>query len=277
MTSAGAGQGRVVELVGEPGIGKSRLLTELVAQTDAPVLWMDGDIYATGTPYQPFHQLFAQRLGLRPGDTRGAERRVRAVVANLTPHLEPLLPLVGAVAGLDVPTTPEVEAMEPEVRKLALEATTSEVLGALFAEPTLLVANDVQFMDEATTDLLDRLIADAPSRRWLIVTARLPTAEWQLTPAAHTTSLELQPLAPEAADVLLARAIGDRHVPAHRMAALVERADGNPLFLTEMAAGIESLLGVRRSRTRSRRSSRPGSTGSPRRTSTCCARPRCSA
>ncbi len=78
------------------------------------------------------------------------------------------------VAGVDVPATPEVEAMEPEVRKQALEATTSEVLGALFADPTLLVFNDVQFMDEATTDLLDRLAADTPSRSWLIVAARLP-------------------------------------------------------------------------------------------------------
>jgi predicted ATPase len=242
MTSTSAGHGRVVELVGEAGIGKSRLLNELVSQTDAPVLWLDGDIYATGTPYQPFHQLFAQRLGLRPGDARGAERRVRAVVSSLTPHLEPLLPLVCVVAGVDVATTPEVEAMEPEVRKVALEATTSEVLGALFADPTLLVFNDVQFMDEATTDLLDRLTTDAPSRPWLIVATRLPTAEWQLSSAAHTTSLELEPLAPGAADDLLALAIGDRHVPAHRMAALVERADGNPLFLTEMAAGIDSLL-----------------------------------
>ena len=242
MASASAGNGRVVELVGEPGIGKSRLLNELVSQTDVPVLWMDGDIYATGTPYQPFHQLFAQRLGLRPGDTRGAERRVRAVVARLTPHLEPLLPLVCVVAGLDVPTTPEVEAMEPEVRKQALEATTSEVLGALFDGATLLVANDVHFMDEATTDLLDRLIADAPARTWMIVAARLPTADWQLSPATHTTTLELPPLAREAADDLLTLAIGDRHIPAHRIAALVERADGNPLFLTEMAAGIDSLL-----------------------------------
>ncbi len=242
MASATAGAGRVVELVGEPGIGKSRLLDELVAQTDAPVLWMDGDIYATGTPYQPFHQLFAQRLGLRPGDTRGAERRVRAIVSQLTPHLEPLLPLVCIVAGVDVQATPEVEAMEPEVRKQALEATTSEVLGALFTDPTLLVFNDVQFMDEATTDLLDRLAADSPARRWLVVATRHPSAQRQLPPGAHVTSLALEPLTRAAADDLLALAIGDRHVPAHRMAALVARADGNPLFLTEMAASIDSLL-----------------------------------
>ena len=240
--SAARGEGRVVELVGEPGMGKSRLLQELVARVDLDVLWLDGDIYATSTPYEPFHRLFAQRLGIERGDERAVLKRLRSEVRDHAPQHLPLLPLLAIVAGVEIPTTRAVEALDPSVRKHALESMTSEVLGSALDRPTLLVFNDVHFMDEASTDLLERLAQDTPERPWLVAATRRPSSEWRLAPGAARSSVTLDPLSDAAADALLAAAVGDRQVPAHRAAALVARAGGNPLFLTGLAAGIDALL-----------------------------------
>ncbi|MGO4257664.1 adenylate/guanylate cyclase domain-containing protein [Marmoricola sp. RAF53] len=240
--AATTGSGSSVELVGEPGIGKSRLAQELAARAGLDVLWMDGDIYATSTPYEPFHRLFAQRLRIERGDERAVLRRLRALVRDHAPHQLPMLPLLAIVAGIDLAPTREVDALDNAVRKHVLESVTSEVLGAALDRPTLIVFNDVHFMDEATTDLLDRLARDAAGRPWLIVATRRPSSQWQLDPGPGRASVTLGPLADDAADALLAAAMGDRQVPAHRTAALVARAGGNPLFLTGLAAGVDALL-----------------------------------
>jgi class 3 adenylate cyclase/tetratricopeptide (TPR) repeat protein len=235
--SARAGAGRQVEIVGEPGVGKSRLLRELVDVSAVRPLWLDGNMYATRTPFEPFHRLFEQRVGIDRSMPDAADR-LRDLVAGLDPALLAWLPLIGIVADIPIPETDEVRALDDAARKERLEAATSAVLGALLRDPTLMVFNDVDFMDEASTDLLDRLAADGVDRPWLLVVTRRPTAEWRPRPGPHVTTLQLAALGPEAADELLATALVDAVLPAHRMAELVERSGGNPLFLTELAAGL---------------------------------------
>ncbi|CAB4688871.1 unannotated protein [freshwater metagenome] len=238
-TAAQAGHGSATELVGEAGVGKSRLLSELAAVSGGQPWWLNGDIYATRTPYEPFQRLFATRLGIDHRLPEAADD-LQALVAGLRPDLVPWLPLIGVVTGIDLPETAEVGALDPTVRKARLEEVTSALLAEILLEPTLLVFNDVHFMDEASTDLLDRLVRDVATRPWLIVATRRPTSLWSLPRVEHGAAIALAPLAPDDADTLLSAAMGDAALPAHRRAALVERSGGNPLYLTELASGLGS-------------------------------------
>jgi class 3 adenylate cyclase/tetratricopeptide (TPR) repeat protein len=236
------GQGRVVELIGPPGAGKSRLLEELVARTDASVLWADGDIYGTATPYQPLHRLLRHELGVAedaPPDAISGS--LRELIEAAAPDLLPWLPLIGIVAGVDLPTTPEVQTIDPEVRKERLEQATSEALGCLLTDPTIFIFNDVHYMDESSVDLLRRLAADVEDRPWLLIATRRPDSDISMPDVAHVASIDLQPLDMSAAEQLVLLATADMPLSSHRIEAVIDRAAGNPLFLKELVAGANDL------------------------------------
>jgi tetratricopeptide (TPR) repeat protein len=156
------------------------------------------------------------------------------LVGGSAPDLLPWLPLIGIVAGVDIPATPEVDRLDPGVRRAKAESATSELLGKLLSSPTVLVLNDVHFMDEATLGLVRRLATDAKDRPWLIITTRRPTVDSPADPAPHVQTLELSPLEPASAEHLLAAATQEAPLPAHQLRRLTERAGGNPLFLTRL-------------------------------------------
>lgn len=235
---AAIGTGRVVDLVGEPGMGKSRLLEELAARTDSWMLHADGDIYGTTTPYQPMQRMLRYTMGLpESADSATLASVLDAVARRSTPDLLPWLPLIGIVAGAEVEPTPEVERLDPEVRKHRLEQATSDMLGRLLRRPVVMVFNDVHFMDEATLDLVRQLIADVWDRPWTIVLTRRPDFP-PVAPDAATSTLVLEPLGAEAAAELLAVATDSAPLPAYRLQQLADRAGGNPLFLREISSGV---------------------------------------
>jgi class 3 adenylate cyclase/tetratricopeptide (TPR) repeat protein len=241
VTAASKGQGGVVEVVGSPGIGKSRLLEELAERCDARVLWADGEIYGSATPYRPMQQLLRHTLGL-PADVD--DKTLAAVMTDLTvgtaPDLVSSLPLIGVVAGVEMPSTPEVDALDHTVRKARLESVTSDLLGRLLTMPIIMVFNDLYLMDEATVDFLRRLAADVSDRPWVIVTTRRPESTSPFDKSQPVTRVRLEPLSIEAATVFLVAATDDSPLPPHRVRQLAERAGGNPLFLRALMAGASA-------------------------------------
>lgn len=236
---ARAGFGQVVEVVAPPGMGKSRLVQQVLDEVDGWVLRADGDIYGSATPYQPMQRMLRRALDL-PLDVP-QERLVetlRELTGHAAPDLLPYLPLVAVVAGVAVPSTPEVDVLDPQVRRDRLERVTSDLLGRLLRRPVVMVLNDTQFMDEATAQLVRRLAADAVRRPWLLVVTRRPDAPSVLEPAGHVRSLELPPLDAAALERLVVLSLDGTPLAPHRRAALVRRAGGNPLFLRQMLAAV---------------------------------------
>lgn len=237
---AAEGEGQVIEIVAAPGVGKSRLVEELCERVSARALWVDGDIYGSVTPYQPMHRLFRQTLAL-PEDVDPAtlEAVLTDLVAGTAPHLLEWLPLIGVVAGVELPDTPAVATLDPEARRARLESATSELLGTLLDTPRVLVLNDTQFMDEATLGLMRRLALDVTGRPWLILVLRRADAEWPLGAMQYRT-MALAPLAGDAAAALVAEATRTTPLPDYRVEQLVRHAGGNPLFLTQLISAAAS-------------------------------------
>jgi class 3 adenylate cyclase/tetratricopeptide (TPR) repeat protein len=239
LAAARQGRGRVVEIVGEPGIGKSRLVQELRDQAaEVLALSVTCDPYSASTPYGPFRVTLGALLGIADDeeDERNAER-LRSVVERLAPHLVPWLPLLAMPLGVAVPATPETEQLDQRFLRRRLEEVTGELLAVLLPGPTLLCVEDAHWLDEASAGLLRHLTTGATARPWLICVTRRDIGPSCADPADdHVTVLHPPPLTPEDAAALVDAAT--EHVPLspHRIAALAERSGGNPLFLRELVA-----------------------------------------
>jgi hypothetical protein len=250
LESLRAGSSSLVDLVGEPGLGKSRLIEELRTRAgEIRTLSVESDEYGSSKAYGVFRSLLHDLLGLtddaHPPET---ERALRTYVEAAAPHLAQWLPLLGTPLGLDIEDTPETELLDERFRRERVHEVTAELLGMLLLEPALLVFEDAHWMDDASAELLRHLITQLELRPWMVVVTRRDQETGFVTPEASSkVRIDLLPLGPEHASALLHATTEEMPLLPHELEALAERSGGNPLFLAELlaaarqAGGIESL------------------------------------
>jgi class 3 adenylate cyclase/tetratricopeptide (TPR) repeat protein len=236
--SAREGVGRMVDLIGEPGIGKSRLVEELEARSGIPSFWAVCDEYESSTPYFSFRGLLHGLLEVaREASPTEVERTLRRRVAEAAPELEPWIPLLGTALGLDLPATPETSSLDERFVPDRTAETLIQLLAALRSEPTLFVFDDVHWMDEASVGVLTLVSKQVAERPWVVlVTRRDVTTGFVAAAGPHIVALRPLPLSGEAAAELARVATEDVPLPPHVLNALTERSGGNPFFLGELVA-----------------------------------------
>jgi tetratricopeptide (TPR) repeat protein len=235
-------RGSVVDIVGEPGMGKSRLVDELTTRAGAlTVLIARCESYESSTPYFPFRSLLRELLGITDGaDAKGvAQRLVDRIQAN-APEVVPWLPLLAIPLDVWVQPTPEVEGLDEEFVRARMAEVLDRFLELVLPTPTLIVFDDVHWMDEASTDLLQRIVSSASRRPWLIcLTRRSGQGVFHLGTDVERITIELEALDASRAAELVETATEDEPLPPHVMAVLAERSGGNPLFLRELVAAAK--------------------------------------
>jgi class 3 adenylate cyclase/tetratricopeptide (TPR) repeat protein len=240
------GFGSIVELVGEPGIGKSRLAQELRENcADMRQINLRCQEYEASTPYYPFRPFLRSLLDVQLNGGSEHNRTVLAErLATVDDELVPWTPLLAAPLDVDVESTPEVESLDPAFWRARLHGVMGTLLGHLLDSPTLLVFDDVHWMDDASSELLRYLGTQLPTRPWLTCTTRRPIdggfAAAEGTPPLPALTLRLEPLPEEDAKKLAVAAAGDRPLTDEELAALMERGAGNPLFLQRLASVDEA-------------------------------------
>jgi class 3 adenylate cyclase/tetratricopeptide (TPR) repeat protein len=247
------GFGSFVELIGDAGIGKSRILEELCDRAEGLTLVSTGcEQYEATTPYFPFRKLLRGLLDVEvDGDAEANSVALADRLEQIDPELTPWMPLVADVIDAPVHATPEANDLQPEFRRARLHGVVETVLGELLEPPTLLLVEDVHWMDEASSDLLRHLGSRVATKPWLVCATRRPGESGFLAAAGNppvpAMSLRLDPL-PEADAHELAVAAGAEGLPPEELAAITERAGGNPLFVQELVAatrgseqGLEAL------------------------------------
>lgn len=235
--AAADGRGRVVVLSGEVGVGKTRLVEELRAVAGAAggeLRLVQCEQYEQRTPYFAARLLLAAALGVADG-AHAAD--VVARVAATAPALVEWSPLVGDVLGIAVPENKRTRDLEAQFRRERTSQVVGQLLRSALGRPALLAFEDVQWLDDASAGVVTELAASARSEAWLLVlTQRDDTTGDTIAGLDGATRLEVVPLAAEAANELVLAATADAPIRPERRRAIVERAEGNPLFLEELVS-----------------------------------------
>jgi class 3 adenylate cyclase/tetratricopeptide (TPR) repeat protein len=236
---------RLIELVGEPGIGKSRLLEEVKTRAlGFQQLAASCDPYGAAQPYSALQGLLRPLAGITPEMSAAeAGEQLKPWIEAIMPDLAGWLPLLAIPFGATVPSTPEVDRLDLSFIHERLHDAVAQFLQRVLMMPSLIVIEDVHWLDDASSFLLQHLTRTRASVPWLFVMTRRPEGATFVSPEFGDV-VELAPLTGDDANELALVAAGDVPLSEQDLAAVGERAGGNPLFVRELIAAAKSDGGV---------------------------------
>ena len=237
LEQAGAGQGQVVAVIGEPGVGKSRLFWEF-RQSHPTHGWLQlassSVSYGKATPYLPVVD-FLKAYGQI--EVRDEPRRIREKLTGklltLDETLKPILPAILAL--LDVPVEDAAwQALDPlQRRRYTLEAVKRLLVRESQVQPVLAVFEDLHWIDTETQAVLELLVDSLPTARVLLLVNYRPEYQHGWGSKTYYTQLRLDPLPAASAEELLQSLLGDDSGLEPLRPRLIAQTQGNPFFLEE--------------------------------------------
>ena len=237
LERAAGGRGQLVALVGEPGVGKSRLVWEFTRshRTAGWLVLESGSVsYGKTTPYLPVIDLVKAYCKIEERDDwRAVREKVTGKLLTLDRALETALPAFFAL--LDVPIEGDPwQALDPRQRReRTLDAVKRLLIRESQLQPLLLVFEDLHWIDTETQALLDSLVESLPTTRMLLLVNYRPEYKHDWGNKTYYAQLRLDPLPAESAEELLNALVGEHETVAPLKALLIERTEGNPFFIEE--------------------------------------------
>ena len=248
LEEARDGRGLMVALVGEPGIGKSRLAVEIVRRAEAggfATAWTSSQSYASVFPYHVVVQLVPQLLD---GTTRGHGRTDVALRAAGTDADDATIAtwahVIDDVLGTASEPAPELNDLSPAGKQRILVHAIGGLLRARSAQrPMLVVLDDLHWADPASLSVVEELLATIPDLHVaLMATYRSNWSHgWEGRSAYE--QINLRPLRPDDARRMAADLVTGRSMPEGVAERVLERSGGNPLFLEELIHGERAASG----------------------------------
>jgi predicted ATPase/class 3 adenylate cyclase len=248
------GRGQIVTVMGEAGLGKSRLVGE-ARQAHSGLRWLDGRSlsFESATPYSAFAGLLNRLVGIRPDqpDQERYSRLVSALAADLPPaRVELLAPALANLLGIALSgdALERVRYLEPaQVRARIFDAVAEWFEAMPAAGPLVLAFDDVHWSDPTSLDLLHTLLplaARVPLALILVFRPNPQEQAWGLHETAareHApvyTSIVLRPLSEAGARELVANLLHIEDLPERVRSLILAKAEGNPFFVEEVIRAL---------------------------------------
>jgi len=239
----GDGRGRAVEILGEAGVGKSRLIAEVADDERIfQQVKVECQPYHSNTAYAAAKVVLRRLVGIPySASADEAGRLLKRTVGRVRPDLLPMLPLLAVPLDATVRPTPEVDALATDFVLARTHESVIDLLTVMVGTPTLFLVEDAYYADPASAALFSALAVKIADRPWLLFATNRPDSTLLLTGVESIHRMDLAPL-PEAAAVELAgAAFADLPAGADAAAALAavaDRAGGNPLFVLELMQAV---------------------------------------
>jgi len=237
LEQARSDHGQVVVVVGEPGLGKSRLFFEFIHSHRAQewLILESGSVsYGKATPYLPVIDLLKAYFKIQDrDDQREIREKVTGKLLTLDKSLEFTLPAFLAL--LDVPVDDSAwQVLDPlQRRQLTLDAVKRLLLRESQVQPLILLFEDLHWIDSETQAMLESLVESLPTSRLLLLVNYRPEYQHGWASKSYYTQLKLDPLPPDSAGEILNSVLGNDHGLQSLKELLIERTEGNPFFLEE--------------------------------------------
>jgi tetratricopeptide (TPR) repeat protein len=237
LERARSGHGQIVAVVGEPGVGKSRLYWEITHSHRTQgwlILEASSISYGKATAFLPIIDLLRAYFQIEArDDARKIREKVTGKVLSLDRALESSLPAFFTL--LDVPPDdPEWARLDPVQRRpRTLDAVRRLLLRESQIQPLVVIFEDLHWIDAETQALLDSLVESLPTARLLLLVNYRPEYRHGWGSKTYYRQLRIDPLPPESADELLAALLGPDPTLEPLKRLLVQRTEGNPFFLEE--------------------------------------------
>ena len=237
LARAEAGHGQVVALVGEAGVGKSRLVYECVHAHHLQgwrVLESASVSYGKATPYFPIIDLLRRYSHVDDSDDpRTIRAKMTGQILTLDETLHDTLPALLALLDALPADSPFAQLDPPQRRQRTRDALKRVLLRESQVQPLLLVCEDLHWIDSETQALLDSLVESLPTARILLLVNYRPEYQHGWGSKTFYTQIRLDPLPPARADELLQALMGTDPSLAALTPLLIARTEGNPFFLEE--------------------------------------------
>jgi class 3 adenylate cyclase/predicted ATPase len=237
------GDGQVVLLSGEPGIGKSRMLRALrehLSDEQYTPLSHYCSPHHTNSALYPVNDLLERATRLdraAPADAQLAT--LETVLSRSNDRLDEVVPLLAALLGVPTGQRYPALALTPEVQKRRTLQALLDQLGALASQqPVLALYEDVHWIDPSTLELLGMVIERVRQLRVLALITFRPEFQPPWVGHAHVTALTMSRLGRRQGADLVVRVTGDKPLPGEVVAQIVGRTDGVPLFVEELTKTV---------------------------------------
>ena len=237
LEQAKAGHGQIVGVMGEPGLGKSRLFYEFKLTSVSGCLVLEAFAVSHGqsSPYLPLIELLKTYFQIEPTDDERQRRaKVMGQVLALDKSLEETLPYFLSLLGIEDPDS-SLQQMDPQIkRKRTFEALKKLFLRESLNQPLIVIFEDLHWIDGETQGFLDTLIESIASAQLLLLVNYRPEYHHEWGQKTYYSQLRLAPLGKTETDELLSFLLGNDASLKQLKPLIVEKTEGTPFFMEEV-------------------------------------------
>lgn len=237
-----AGRGHAVGIVGESGVGKSRVLYEFRKSLEGERLTcLEGHCvtYGQTTPYLPILEGCKVNFHIEDGDNPlQLEEKLRQGLRELDPGLERILPFLCELFGRPAEDDALRHLDPKDKRQKMFEAIRALVLAGSRRNPHVLILEDLHWIDKTSEDCLAFVIESIAAVPVLLLTTHRPGYTVRWADKAYYTQLALDLLEERDVEAMVERLLGTSRVPADLVRVVREKAEGNPLFIEEIVRSL---------------------------------------